>query len=49
MKKKVLLSITCLMLILAFNFKSLKGQASIDLETGALVTGYNNVITYKKA
>jgi len=31
------------MFILSFNVLSLKGQASFDLETGAVVTGYNDV------
>lgn len=43
MKNKIILSLAFLALILSFNVLSLKGQALIDLETGAVVTGYNNV------
>jgi hypothetical protein len=43
MKNKLLLSATCLVLIQSFNIFSLNGQASFDLETGAVGTGYNNV------
>ena len=43
MKNKLLLSELCFMLILSFNSLSLNGQASLDLETGAVATGYNNV------
>ena len=43
MKNKVLFSATCLALIISFNVLSLNGQASFDLETGAVGTGYNNV------
>ncbi len=43
MKNKFLLSVTCFMLILLFNVLSLNGQASFDLETGTVGTGYNNV------
>jgi hypothetical protein len=43
MKNKLLLSGTFLALILSFNVSSLNGQASFDLETGAVTTGYNNV------
>jgi len=43
MNKKFLLPATCLILILSLNVFSLKGQASLDLETGAVSTGYNNV------
>jgi hypothetical protein len=43
MKNKLLISGIFFMLILFFNSLSLNGQASIDLETGAVATGYNNV------
>jgi hypothetical protein len=43
MKIKLLLSSTCFVFILSFNVSSLDGQASFDLETGAVATGYNNV------
>jgi hypothetical protein len=43
MNNKLLLSATCLALFLSFNAFSLNGQASLDLETGAVGTGYNNV------
>ena len=43
MKNKILLSATCFLFILSFNFLSLNGQASFDIETGAVGTGYNNV------
>lgn len=43
MKNKLLLSVTCFLFILSFNVLSLNGQASFDLETGAVGTGYNNV------
>ena len=43
MKNKFLLSATCFLFILSFNVLSLNGQASFDLETGAIRTGYNNV------
>jgi hypothetical protein len=43
MKNKLLLSTTCLVLIVLFNALSLNGQASFDLEMGAVGTGYNNV------
>jgi hypothetical protein len=43
MKNKFLLSATCFVFILSFNVLSLNGQAFFDLETGAVVTGYNNV------
>jgi hypothetical protein len=43
MKNKILLSATCFLFILSFNVLSLNGQASFDLETGAVGTGYNNV------
>jgi hypothetical protein len=43
MKNKILLSATCFLFILSFNVLSLYGQASFDLETGAVGTGYNNV------
>ena len=43
MKNKFLLSATCFVSILSFNVLSMNGQASFDLETGAVGTGYNNV------
>ncbi len=43
MKNRLLLFSTSVLLILLFNIYSLNGQASFDLETGALGTGYNNV------
>ena len=43
MKNKLLLWTTSFVLILAINVLSLNGQASFDLETGAVATGYNNV------
>jgi hypothetical protein len=43
MKKKILLTSALFGLILSFNFLSLNGQASFDLEMGAIGTGYNNV------
>ena len=43
MKNKFLLYEISFMLILSFNSFSLNGQASLDLETGAVATGYNNV------
>jgi hypothetical protein len=43
MKNKLLFSTTFLVLILSFNVFSLKGQASFDLETGVVGTGYNNI------
>jgi hypothetical protein len=43
MKNKLLLSASFIVLILSFNVLSLNGQASLDLETGAVSTGYNNV------
>jgi hypothetical protein len=43
MKNKLMLSSTCLVLILSLKVLSLNGQASFDLETGAVGTGYNNV------
>ena len=43
MKIKLLLSLTCFVFIMSFNVLSLNGQASFDLETGAVATGYNNV------
>ena len=43
MKNKFLLLAICLVFILSFNALSLNGQASFDLETGAVGTGYNNV------
>jgi hypothetical protein len=43
MKNKLLFSSTFFVLILLFNVFSLNGQASFEVETGALATGYNNV------
>jgi hypothetical protein len=43
MKNKLLLSASFLGLILSFNTLSMNGQASFDIETGTVGTGYNNV------
>jgi hypothetical protein len=43
MKNRSLFSATCFVLILSFNVLSVSGQVSLDLETGAVSTGYNNV------
>jgi hypothetical protein len=43
MKNKLLLSAICLALILSFNVFSLNGQASFEVETGAVGTGYSDV------
>jgi hypothetical protein len=43
MKNKSFISATCLVMVLSFNVLSANGQASFDLETGAVGTGYNNV------
>lgn len=43
MKKKFFIPGTIILLILTFNKFSLNGQASFDIETGAVGTGYNNV------
>lgn len=43
MKNKFLFTTICFICILSFNVLSLNGQASLDLETGAVGTGYNNV------
>lgn len=43
MKKKLMLSVTVSALILSFNVLSLNSQVLIDLETGAVGTGYNDV------
>ena len=43
MNNKILFLSTFFVLILSFNVLSLNGQASLDLETGAIGTGYNNV------
>jgi hypothetical protein len=43
MKNRFLLSATCFLFILSFNVLSLNGQASFDIETGAVGSGYNNV------
>jgi len=42
-KNKLLLWAACFVFVLSFNVLSLNGQASFDLETGAVGTGYNNV------
>lgn len=41
--KNKLLSAACFVLILSFNVISVKGQATFDIETGVVGTGYNNV------
>ena len=43
MKNKLLLSATCFVLILSLKVLSVNGQASFDLETGVVGSGYNNV------
>jgi len=43
MKNKLFFITTGIVFMLSFNVLSLKGQASFDLETGAIGTGYNNV------
>ena len=43
MKNKLLLLVTCFVFFLSCSVLSLNGQASFDLETGAVGTGYNNV------
>ena len=43
MKNRFLLWATCLVFIVSFNVLYLNGQATFDLETGAVGTGYNNV------
>jgi hypothetical protein len=43
MKNKLFPLATCFVLILLLNVFTLRGQTSIDLETGAVGTGYNNV------
>jgi len=43
MKNKILPYTTFLALTLIFNVFSVNGQASFDIETGAVATGYNNV------
>jgi hypothetical protein len=43
MKNNISLTVSLFVLILSFNVFSLNGQASFDLETGAVGTGYNNV------
>jgi hypothetical protein len=43
MKNKFFLSAACVFLILSLNVFSVGGQGSIDFETGAVATGYNNV------
>jgi len=43
MKNRLLLNATFFLFILSFNVLSLNGQAFLDLETGAIGTGYNNI------
>jgi hypothetical protein len=43
MKKKLILAVTFVAFIMSVNVSSLKCQAIIELETGAVGTGYNNV------
>jgi hypothetical protein len=43
MKNKLLCSPACFVLIVSFNVFSLNGQALLDLETGVVGSGYNNV------
>ena len=43
MKNRILLTSTFFAFILSFNVLTLNSQASFDLETGAVGTGYNNV------
>ena len=43
MKNKILIPTIFFAFILMLNFFSLNGQASFDMETGAVATGYNNV------
>lgn len=43
MKNRILLTSTFFAFILSLNVLSLNGQASFDIETGAVGTGYNNV------
>jgi hypothetical protein len=43
MKNRLLLNVTFFLFILSVNFLSLNGQASLDLETGVVGTGYNNI------
>ena len=43
MKNSIIAATICFLGIISFNVSSLNGQASIDLETGAVGTGYNNV------
>jgi len=43
MKNKNLIWLTCFLLSLSTNLTYVKGQASFDLETGAIATGYNDV------
>jgi hypothetical protein len=43
MKNTFILWVASFVIILSFNVFSLNGQASIDIETGAVATGYNNV------
>ena len=43
MKNKFYYTATCIVFIISFNVLSLNGQALLDLETGVVGTGYNNV------
>lgn len=43
MKNKFLLPAACFLFIMSLNVLSLNGQASLDLETGTVGTGYNNI------
>lgn len=43
MKNKYLIWLTCFLLSMTTNLTYVKGQASFDLETGAVATGYNDV------
>lgn len=43
MKNRKFLSATVILFILSFNVISLNGQVSLDLETGAVGTGYNDI------
>ncbi len=43
MKNKLLLYVTCFAITISLNVLTLSGQATFDLETGAVATGYNDV------
>jgi hypothetical protein len=43
MKNKFFLSAACVVVMLSLNVFSVGGQGSLDFETGAVATGYNNV------